>query len=93
MRAAVTPSASRGAGNRRSNISANIADGSGGGQSLVKTGGGILQLSGTNSYTGGTQIEAGELLRATTAIPAGSSLTLSAGTLNLAAMPKRPARS
>ena len=50
----------------------------------MKTGSGILQLSGTNSFTGGTQIQAGTLvLGSNQAIPAASSLTLSAGTLNL----------
>ena len=50
----------------------------------MKTGNGILQLSGTNSFTGGTQIQAGTLiLGSNNAIPAASSLTLSAGTLNL----------
>ena len=79
-----TFSVARGQGSTDLNILANIADGSANGQTLVKTGNGILQLSGTNTFTGGTQIEAGTLaLGSNNAIPAASSLTLSAGTLNL----------
>ena len=79
-----TFSVARGQGSADLNILANIADGSIYGQSLVKTGNGILELSGTNSFTGGTQIQAGTLLLGSNnAIPAASSLTLSAGTLNL----------
>ncbi|MGO9111564.1 MAG: autotransporter-associated beta strand repeat-containing protein [Thermoguttaceae bacterium] len=74
----------RGQGSVDLNILASIADGAFPGQSLLKTGNGILQLSGTNSFTGGTQIQAGALaLGSNDAIPAASSLTLSAGTLNL----------
>jgi autotransporter-associated beta strand protein len=79
-----TFSIARGQGSADLNILADIADGSGSGQALVKTGSGILQLSGTNSFTGGTQIQAGELvLGGNQAVPAASSVTLSAGTLNL----------
>ena len=77
-------SVARGQGSVDLNILAGIADGSSSSQSLVKTGSGILQLSGTNSFTGGTQIQAGALvLGSNYAIPAASSLTLSVGTLNL----------
>ena len=84
LSASHTFSVARGQGSADLNILANIADGSANSQSLVKTGSGILQLSGTNSFTGGTQIQAGTLaLGSNNAIPAASSLTLSAGTLNL----------
>jgi autotransporter-associated beta strand protein len=77
-------SVARGQGSVDLNVLADVADGSGGGQSLLKTGNGILQLSGTNSFSGGTQIQAGTLtLGSNYAIPAASSLTLAAGTLNL----------
>ncbi len=79
-----TFSVARGQGSADLNIQANIADGAGTGQALLKTGSGILQLSGTNSFTGGVQVQAGTLaLGSNYAIPAASNLTLSAGTLNL----------
>ncbi len=79
-----TFSVARGQGSADLNVLADIADGSASSQALVKTGNGILQLSGANTFTGGTQIEAGTLtLGSNQAIPAASSLTLSAGTLDL----------
>jgi fibronectin-binding autotransporter adhesin len=77
-------SVARGQGSADLNILADIADGPAAGQSLVKTGNGLLQLTGTNSFSGGTQIQAGTLLLGSNyAIPAASSLTLAGGTLNL----------
>ncbi len=74
----------RGQGAADLNVQANVADGSTPGQSLVKAGNGILQLSGNDSFTGGSQVQAGALvLGSNNAIPTASSLTLSAGTLNL----------
>jgi autotransporter-associated beta strand protein len=46
----------------------------------VLDGPGTLVLSGTNSYTGGTTVEAGTLIvTSNTALPDGSSLTVGAG--------------
>ncbi len=74
----------RGQGSIDLNVSDNIADGSNHSQSLVKAGGGILQLSGTNSYSGGTQITGGTLsLGSNAALPSVSDLTITAGALNL----------
>ena len=90
LAAPLSPSASivfaigRGQGNVDLNVAADIADGSVHGQTLVKTGNGILELSGTNSFSGGIQILAGEVtLGSNSAVPAAAGLTLSAGTLNL----------
>ena len=60
-------------------ISGNISDGG-----LIKTltldGGGELILSGSNSYTGGTNVNAGTLIvTSKTALPDGTSLTVGAG--------------
>jgi autotransporter-associated beta strand protein len=74
----------RGQGSVDLNVLANIANGSTSGQTLVKTGNGILQLSGANTYSGGTQIDAGTLaLGSNRALPATGSLALYGGTLNL----------
>jgi autotransporter-associated beta strand protein len=84
LSASHTFSVARGQGSADLDIRANIANGSANSQALVKTGSGILLLSGTNTYSGGTQIQAGTLsLASNNAIPAASILTLSAGTLNL----------
>ena len=49
-------------------------------RALAKLGANTLILSGTNSYTGGTTVEAGTLLATTnTATPDGTSLTVAAG--------------
>ncbi len=51
-----------------------------GGSSLVKTGGGVLVLSGTNSYLGGTIVDAGTLVVDNpNALPDGSSLAVGQG--------------
>jgi len=74
----------RGQGSADLNILANIADGSTSGQTLVKTGNGILQLSGANTYSGGTQIDAGTLaLGSSSALPATGGVAIYGGTLNL----------
>ncbi len=50
------------------------------GTSLTEDGGGLLFLSGTNSYSGGTTVDAGTLLVTDgPALPAGGSLTVGAG--------------
>ena len=60
-------------------FSGKIQDGAGG-IGLVLDGPGTLVLSGTNTYTGGTTVDAGTLVATTsTAIPAGTSLTVAAG--------------
>ena len=47
---------------------------------LTQTGGGTLILSGTDTYTGGTNVEAGRLIATSNAaLPDGSSLTVGAG--------------
>ncbi len=73
------------------NMDANVAVGSsltlsGGlgenspGMSLCEDGGGLLILSGTNTYNGGTTVNAGTLvLTSGSALPDGSSLTVGAG--------------
>ena len=73
------------------NLDANVAVGSsltlsGGlgenspGMSLCEDGGGLLILSGTNTYNGGTTVNAGTLvLTSGSALPDGSSLTVGAG--------------
>ena len=74
----------RGQGSVDLNVLAGVADGSAAGQSLVKSGSGILQLSGADTYTGSTQLQAGTLvLGSSAAIPTASSVTISGGTLNL----------
>ena len=84
LSASHTFAVARGQGTVDLDIAANIADGSANSQTLVKTGNGILQLSGVNSFSGGTLVQAGTLaLGGNSAIPATSSLTLSGGTLNL----------
>ena len=53
-------------------------------QSLVKLGGGILTLGGSNTYSGDTDVLAGTLaLGASAALPAASNVDVSGGTLNL----------
>lgn len=60
-------------------ISGNIGDG-GNHLPLLLTGPGILILSGTNSYSGGTWVEAGTLIVTNdAALPTGSSLVVGAG--------------
>jgi autotransporter-associated beta strand protein len=60
-------------------ISGNIFDSQSGG-GLLKTGGGNLILSGSNTYGGPTIIAAGTLTAlSNTALPNGSSLTIAAG--------------
>jgi len=50
------------------------------GMSLCEDGGGLLILSGTNTYNGGTTVNAGTLVLASgSALPDGSSLTIGAG--------------
>ena len=47
---------------------------------LVKTGPGIMTLSGTDTYTGGTTVEAGTLIvNSSAALPNGTNLTVDAG--------------
>ena len=47
---------------------------------LILTGGGTLLLSGSNTYEGGTYVDAGTLIASNaTAIPAGGSLAIGAG--------------
>jgi fibronectin-binding autotransporter adhesin len=55
-------SVARGQANVDLSVSDNIADGSSHSQSLIKTGDGLLRLSGTNTYSGGTQVMAGTLV-------------------------------
>jgi hypothetical protein len=71
-----------GSGQRAMNISANIADGPAGPLSLVLTRPGTL--SGTNTYTGDTFVNAGtvDLLHAA-ALPAGTNLHLATGAIRL----------
>ncbi|MGC3991199.1 MAG: autotransporter-associated beta strand repeat-containing protein [Chthoniobacteraceae bacterium] len=58
-----------------------VLSGTGG---LVKTGAGNLTLSGSNTYTGATTVNAGALvLGGNTAIPTASAVTLNGGTLKL----------
>lgn len=59
-------------------IDTTIVDGSGPG-SLIKTGGGTLQLTGANTYSGGTIISGGLLHVATISAPAQSGLTAATG--------------
>jgi len=60
-------------------ISGDISE-SGGSQSLTLDGGGELVLSGTNSYTGGTMVNAGKLIVINNnSLPSGGSLTIEAG--------------
>ena len=57
---------------------------SGPGMTLVKTGGGALILCGTNSYDGGTDVEAGTLIvESSTALLNGSSLSVGPGVTHL----------
>ncbi len=59
-------------------ISGNLID-TLGGASLAKTGPGVLILSGTDTYSGGTYVDGGTLVATTAAaIPAGASLTVGA---------------
>jgi autotransporter-associated beta strand protein len=68
-----------GAGGDSTLISGNIFDSQSGG-GLLKTGGGNLILSGSNTYGGPTIIAAGTLTAlSNTALPNGSSLTIAAG--------------
>ena len=60
-------------------LSGNIIDSQSGG-GLLKTGAGSLILSGSNSYTGGTTVDAGTLaITSDAALPAGTSLTVGGG--------------
>ena len=60
-----------------------LLSGSAGG-TLTKTGLGTLKITGANTFTGGTAIEAGTLVLASeSALGAGGPLTLNAGTLDL----------
>ena len=60
-----------------------VLSGSAGG-TLTKTGLGTLKITGANTFTGGTAIEAGTLVLASeSALGAGGPLTLNAGTLDL----------
>ncbi len=64
------------------NYSGTISGGSGG--LTMNASGGTLMLSGSNTYTGATQISAGMLqLGSSLALPAATTLTVSGGTLNL----------
>ncbi|MBS0631961.1 MAG: autotransporter-associated beta strand repeat-containing protein [Verrucomicrobia bacterium] len=54
-----------------------------GGGSVIKTGAGSMNLKGTNSYTGGTTVNAGTLTVSTGASLGTGALTVNAGTLNL----------
>jgi len=68
-----------GSGTLASGISSSITD-SGGGYSLTMDGGGTLVLSGSNSYSGGTDIDAGTLIVTnSSAFPPGTNLTIAAG--------------
>ena len=52
---------------------------------LVKVGTGILTISGTNNYSGGTDVDGGELRIASgAALPSSGNITLNGGTLNTA---------
>jgi autotransporter-associated beta strand protein len=68
-----------GGNNLSSTFSGVIADGTGGAGSLIKAGTGILTLSGSNTYSGGTVVDAGTLiLESRGAIANGTSLTVGA---------------
>ncbi|APR51923.1 hypothetical protein CA223_07225 [Sphingomonas koreensis] len=54
-----------------------------GGGMLIKSGTGILTLSGTNSYTGGTRVEAGTLSMGSAAALGSGGVDLAGGTLDL----------
>ena len=74
-----------GADNTSTTFSGNISDlsanYSGAIGSVIKVGTGVLTLSGSNSYTGSTNVSAGGLVLASaTALPASSSLTIAQGT-------------
>ncbi len=57
-----------------------IADGTGGAGSLIKAGTGILILSGSDTYSGGTTVNAGTLCVTNFgALPSGTNLTVAAG--------------
>ena len=58
-------------------VSGDLEDGGAGDNGLVKTGAGLMELTGTDTYTGGTMVEEGTLVLATpVAIAGGSSLTV-----------------
>ena len=74
----------RGLGASDLTITSAIANGGSTAQSLVKLGGGILTLGGSNTYSGDTDVLAGTLaLGASAALPAASNVDVSGGTLNL----------
>ena len=66
--------------NLSSTFSGVIADGTGGAGSLIKAGTGILILSGSDTYSGGTTVNAGTLCVTNFgALPSGTNLTVAAG--------------
>ena len=72
-------------GSRDGNLTiAGVVSGVAAGATLTKVGQGTVTLSGANTYTGATIIQAGELrVTATNAIPAASNLQLAGGVLEL----------
>ena len=62
-------------------ISAVVVDGAGGASSLVEAGTGMLALSGTNTYTGGTTLTSGTLSVGNDSALGTGALTLNGGTL------------
>jgi fibronectin-binding autotransporter adhesin len=75
-----------GANNQSTTFSGSITNGSAVGGSFTKVGSGILILGGSNTYTGGTFINGGELgLSSSGAIPQPGNVTFGGGTLQFSA--------
>ncbi len=64
-------------------VSSNIVDYAGGGQALTKNGNGILDLTGSSNYTGGTVVNGGVLQLANSAALGMGSLTVTGGLVDL----------